>query len=142
MPTSPIVLLQMAIAVGGISFALWKGDGAERAAGCVVAANLAIGLLVSAFLAQHEASLGFALDGSTAFALLALTLRYGALWMGVMMLLYAGQFSLHAYYLATGRDQADYLHAVINNINFSAIIWCLIIATALTWRRRAKARRS
>jgi hypothetical protein len=140
MPTSPIVLLQIAIAAAGILFALWKGDAAERAAACVVAVNLAAGLLVSEFLVSRQTALRFAADGLTALALLAVTVRYGAPWMGAMMLLYAAQFSLHAYYLATGRDQTDYLHAVINNIDFSAIVWCLIIGTAVTWRRRSRDR--
>jgi hypothetical protein len=139
MPTSPIVLLQMAVAAGGILFALWKGGASERTAAGIVAANLATGLLIAEFLEPNQASLRFGLDGLTALALLAVTLRYAAPWMGVMMLLYAGQFSLHAFYLATDRDQTDYLHALINNINFSATVWCLIIGTAVTWRRRRRA---
>ena len=139
MPTSPIVQLLMAFAVSGVLFAWWKGGAPERMAAGVVAANMALGVAVAELLAPFQDMLGFVADGLTAFALLALTLRYGAPWMGVMMLLYAAQFSLHAYYMVTGREPADYLHAVINNINFSAVVWCLIVGTAVAWRRRGRA---
>ena len=142
MPTSPIVQLLMVFALSGVLFALWKGGVAERLAACVVAANLALGVLVVEILTPFQDTLRFASDGLTAAALLAVTLRYGAPWMGAVMLCYAVQFSLHAYYMVTGRQQTDYLHAVINNINFSAIIWCLVIGTAVAWRRRSRAVRS
>jgi len=142
MPSSPIIQLLFAFAASGLLFALWKGGPAERAAALIVAANLVLGAVVSEFLGPYETGLRFALDGSTAFALLAVALRGAAPWMGVVMLLYAGQFSLHAYYIATGRDQRDYLHALLNNINFSAIIWCLIIGAAIAWRRRVVERRA
>jgi len=142
MPTSPIVQLLMVFALSGILFALWKGGVAERLAACVVAANLAAGVLVVELLTPFDDLLRFASDGVTAMALLAVTLRYAAPWMGGVMLFYAAQFSLHAYYMVTGRPEADYLHAVINNINFSAINGCLVIGAAVAWRRRSRAVRS
>lgn len=138
MPTSPIVQLQMMFAVCGIAFALWKGGPAERATAVVVAANMVLGILKGLFLPTLHDQLRFALDGVTAIVLLLITLRYGAAWMGAVMLLFAGQFSLHAYYLIAGRDTTDYLHALVNNINNSAMVLCLVLGTlAVVMRRRA-----
>ena len=55
------------------------------------------------------------------------------------MLFFAAQFSLHSYYLGTDIPH-DFLHALINNIDFSGIIGCLIIGTAVVWRQRVSAR--
>jgi hypothetical protein len=137
MPTSPIVQLLIAFAAASIAFAFWKGGRAERLAAGVVAANLATGLLMDAAAAAHRDELGFVSDGATAVALLLITLRYASPWMGGVMLLYAAQFSLHAWYLATGRPQTEYLHAVINNVIFTAVIASLVVGTAFAWRRRA-----
>jgi hypothetical protein len=142
MPTSPIIQALFAFSACAILFALWKGGPAERTAAIVVAANLAGGVLVTEFLNPYRSMLQFANDGATAFALLAITLRWAAPWMGAVMLLYGGQFALHAYYMASGRDPRDYLHALMNNLNFSAVLWCLVIGAALAWRRRVMERRT
>jgi hypothetical protein len=142
MPNSPIIVALFAFSACALAFALWKGGPAERAAAIVVALNLVVGVLVGEFLSPYQPALRFANDGATAFALLAITLRWAAPWMGAVMLLYAGQFALHAYYMASGRNPRDYLHALMNNLNFSAVIWCLVIGAALAWRRRVVARRA
>jgi hypothetical protein len=139
MPTSPIVQLLIAFAAAGLLFALWKGGAAERISAAIVGANLAAGVIVAEAFSPARDMLRFVIDGLTALALLAVALRYAAPWMGAVMLLYALQFSLHAYYIMTTRDRSDYLHAVLNNVNFSGIIWCLVIGTGVAWRRRAKA---
>jgi hypothetical protein len=54
------------------------------------------------------------------------------------MLFFAAQFAMHSYYMVTERPTGDYLNALINNIDFSGIIWCLIIGTAVAWRRRVR----
>jgi hypothetical protein len=123
----------------GAGFALWKGGVAERMASCVVIANVLAGMATNWFASDLEGPIRLCNDGLAAFALLAITIRFGDLWMGGVMLFYAAQFSLHSYYLVTDRADSDYLHAVINNIDWSGIIWCLIIGTALAWRRRLRA---
>ena len=106
----------------GALFAVWKGGAAERAAAVLVIANVIIGQ-AGQFLAPDSGGLiRLVNDGLTALVLLAITLRYGALWMGGVMLFYAAQFSLHSYYLVTGRSDADYLHALINNIDYCGIV--------------------
>ena len=142
MPASPIAQLLILFVVSGVAFAAWKGSNAERLAAAVVIGNMIVGLATSAFLPQLEGMMRFANDGLAAVALLAVTLRFGAPWMGGVMLFYAAQFSLHSYYLVTGRSNSDYLHAVINNVNFSGIVWCLIIGTVVSMRRRAVRKRA
>jgi len=139
MPTSPIVQLLLLFGVAGVAFAAWKGGRAERIAAAVVAGNLVIGLLIQVFTPSLQGTFRFANDGLAALILLGVTVRYGAAWMGGIMLFYAAQFSLHSFYIVTGRSNREYLHALINNINFASIILCLVIGTAVAWRRRALA---
>jgi hypothetical protein len=133
-----IYLTLQAFSVLGAAFAVWKGRAAERMAAAVVVANVLIGLAGQWLAPDSGAIVRLCNDGLAAAALLVVTLRFGALWTGGVMLFYAAQFSLHSYYLVT--EQApDYLYALINNINWSGIIWCLIIGTAVAWRRRVRA---
>jgi hypothetical protein len=76
-------------------------------------------------------------DGLTALGLLGVALRYASLWLGGAMLFYAAQFSLHSFYLVTGRSSDTPLHIVITDINFIAIIACLVVGTIVAWRGRA-----
>jgi hypothetical protein len=107
-------------------------------AAVVVIVNVTIGQTGKVLAPDADSTIRLINDGLTAMVLLGVTIRYGALWMGAVMLFFAAQFTLHSYYLVTERPK-DSLHAVINNIDFSGIIWCLIIGTAVAWRRRARA---
>ncbi|MEW5684981.1 MAG: hypothetical protein AB1942_08690 [Pseudomonadota bacterium] len=138
MPTSPIVQLLLLFSLAAVTLALALGGRAERIAAIVVIAHIALGFLVRAFLPELDGVIRFANDGLAAVALLFVTLRYGAPWMGGAMLFYAAQFSLHSYYMVTGRAENDYLHALINNINFSGITWCLIIGALVSRRQRVR----
>jgi hypothetical protein len=142
MPTSPIVQLQLAFAVAVVVFALWKGGAAERLTALAVVANLASGFVIDAFFPSSVSMLRFVTDGVTALALLAVVLRWATPWMGAVMLFYASQFSLHAYYEIAERNPRDYLHAVINNINFSGVSLCLAAGALVAWRRRLRSARS
>lgn len=130
-------LLSVAVAL----FAVWKGGPAERLAAGILIANMAIGLSSSLLAPDSDGLIRLCNDGLSAAALLVVTIRYAAPWMGGVMLFYAAQFSLHSYYLVTDRPP-DYLYGAINNLNWSGVIWCLIIATAMTWRRRVRAQRA
>ena len=138
MPDLSIRLLINAFSVLGAGFALWKGGHAERTAAAVVIANVLIGQTGHLLVPSLDVTIRLVNDGLTALVLLGITVRYGALWMGGVMLFFAAQFSMHSYYLVTQQPTGGYLNAVINNINFSGIIWCLIIGTAVAWRRRVK----
>ena len=133
-----IGLLIDLFSVLGALFALWKGGTAERAAAGIVIVNVIIGDSCRWLAPGSEDVIRLINDGLTAVVLLGVTVRYAALWMGGVMLFYAAQFSLHAYYIVMERSSSDYLHALINNIDFSGVIWCLIIGTAVAWRRRVR----
>jgi hypothetical protein len=121
----------------GAAFALWKGGPAERIAAAVAIADVLVGRVALIVDPSATNLIYLVTDGLAAMALLFVTVRYAALWMGGVMLFFAAQFALHSYYLVTERPH-DYLHALINNINWSGIAWCLIIGTAVAWRARRR----
>ena len=141
MPYASIGLLIDLFSVLGALFAIWKGGVAERATAVVVILNVIIGEAGNFLAPDSDGVIRLVNDGITALVLLGVTVRFGALWMGGVMLFFAAQFSLHSYYLVTERPH-DFLHALVNNIDFSGIIWCLIIGTAVVWRRRARAEKA
>ena len=135
----PIVFVALAVVFAGCVFSLWKGGPAERTGGAIVLANTLLVLIAALVLPEASQPIAeLVVDGLTAMGLLVVVLRYGSLWLGGAMLLYAVQFSLHAFYFVTERTP-DHLHAVVNNVDFSGIIWCLVIGTAVAWRRRTRA---
>ena len=142
MPDISIRLLINLFGALGAAFALWKGGVAERSAALVVIANVLIGTAGHYVAPQSDGIIRLVNDGVTALVLLGITVRFGALWMGGVMLFYAAQFGLHSFYLVTERDSSDYLHALINNINFSGVTWCLVIGAAVAWHSRIKTRRA
>lgn len=126
----------------GALFALWKGGAAERSAAAVVILNEVIGKAGLVLAPDAESTIRLVNDGLTALILLAITIRYSALWMGGVMLFYAVQFTLHSFYLVTGRIASDFLHAAVNDLDFSGIILCLVIGTVVVWRRRIRLARA
>ncbi len=121
------------------AFAWWKGGQAER-----LGASLKLATSVIAFGVHHllkQDSISGALltaDGVLAVGFLALAIRYASLWIGAAMLLQAGQFSLHAWYLVSGMDR-DRFYAIANNLVTIGILVCILVGTLISWRRRNKA---
>jgi hypothetical protein len=141
MPASPLLLTLWLLVLAGCFFSLWKGGPPERLGAWVVLANLLLLMLVETFLPVEVQPVSeLVIDGLTAVALLGVVLIYGSLWLGGAMLLYAVQFTLHAYYFVTERRSNDRLHAIVNNIDFMGIIICLVIGAAVAWRARARTR--
>ena len=119
-------------------FALWKGGAPERAAAAAIAANLLIGQAGHVLAPHLNDEIRLVNDGLAALILLGVAVRYARPWMGAVMLFYAAQFSMHAYYLVMERKGGDYLHALINNLDFIGINLCLVIGTIVGWRRRLR----
>jgi len=117
--------------------ALWKGGAGERAAAAVVIVNLLIGQAGGYLAPGLDDTIRVANDGLTALALLVVTVRCAAPWMGAVMLFFAAKFAMHAAYLVLERP-SDYLHALINNLNFIGINLCLAIGTVVAWRGRRR----
>ncbi|THD77404.1 MAG: hypothetical protein E7812_15860 [Phenylobacterium sp.] len=135
----PILIAILAAAFLGLLnclLALVKGDAAERLGAGVIIANLAV-----AFARQmifHGGALQVAAlcnDGLTALVLLALTLRYASLWLGVVMLLYALLFGLNAYYFVLERH-GDLLYMVVSDVDFFGVNLALFVGTVTAWTRR------
>lgn len=142
MPTSPLVLGLIALTLGISLFALWKGGPAERLGGAMVGANVVLSVLSGFFLPPSlEPICRLTLDGLTALGLLVIAVRFASFWLGGAMLLYAAQFSLHAFYLVTSRP-VDLTHVRINNMNFLGISICLAVGTLVGWRHRVVTRRA
>ncbi len=136
MPTSPIVLGLIALTLGISLLALWKGGPAERIGGAVVGANVLLSILSGLLLPDSAQAIArLTLDGLTAICLLVITVSFASFWLGGVMLLYAVQFSLHAFYMVTSRP-IDVLYAWINNLNFLGIVICLLVGSIVGWRQR------
>lgn len=139
MPTSLPAQALLAFAIATCALALWKGGTAERVAALLILVNTTI-FIAKPLLPASMVGVTFLMaDAITAFGMLALTLRYGSLWLGGAMLLYAAQFALHAYYFVTERPANDMFHATVNNLNFLGILLCLALGIATAVRRRAAA---
>jgi hypothetical protein len=135
---NPIFFAVVGLIVAGCIFSLWKGASAERFGGAIVLANLLAAMLIgNARPLGSEPVAELVVDALTAMALLGVVLVYGSLWLGGAMLLYSVQFTLHAFYSVTERAP-DRLHAVVNNLDSLGIIVCLVVGTAVAWRRRAR----
>ena len=138
MPTSPIVLGLIALTLGISLLALWKGDFAERVGGAIVGANVVLSILSGLLLPESAQALArLTLDGLTAISLLIITVSFASFWLGGVRLLYAVQFSLHAFYIVTSRP-VDVLYAWINNLNFLGIVICLLVGAIVGWRQRLR----
>jgi hypothetical protein len=139
MPASLLPQIISLLGLLGCLLSLWKGGAPERIGGAVVLATLLLTILAMTFLPPGGQPIAeLVIDGLAALSLLGVVLLYGSLWLGGAMLLYAAQFSLYAYYFVTERPN-DRFHAIVNNLDFSGITWCLIIGTLVAWRRRARA---
>ena len=117
-------------------FAFIKGGRAERVGAAIIFANLIAYIVAETQF--HLQVVNLSIDALTAATLLVVALRYASFWQGAVMVLYALQFSLHAFYYVVERPR-DLLHSVVNNTIFIAICACLIVGTAVTWRRRVRA---
>lgn len=140
MPTTPIVQAFIAFALATCGAALWKGGPAERVASFLILVNISLWMVAEGVIPDSfRYILQLTDDGITAIGLLVVTVRYGSPWLGVAMLLYGGQFALHAYYFVMELP-SDNFHAMVNNLDFMGVILCLAFGTAMVVRRRIRAR--
>ena len=136
---TPLSIVLLLLGISGCLFAFWKGGPAERAGAGVILANLLLMWAGGRVLASASTGVfGLVIDGLTAAALLIVALRYASLWLGGVMLLYALEFTLRAFYFVTERPW-DLLHVIVNNLDFMGVVFCLVTGTAVSWRRRIRA---
>jgi 4-amino-4-deoxy-L-arabinose transferase-like glycosyltransferase len=132
----------IALLLGTLAFALWKGGFAERVGACLNVGNGIVTMALHPLLAPDVAAVAtLAFDAVAAVGFLFLAMRYASLWLGVAMLLQAVQFSLHAYYLVNSMPP-DLNHARINNFDTTGINLVIILGTIVAWRRRLREKRA
>jgi hypothetical protein len=118
------------------AFAFWKGDVAVRwAAGVHLAAGVVTFTINPQFGDVGAESALLAVDFASAVVFLLLAVRFANLWIGAAMLLQAGQFALHSYYLVMELPH-DRFHAWVNNSSDWGILICILVGTVLSIRRR------
>ncbi len=139
MYTSPLPLIGWGATLAVFALAWWKGGQPERYGASLKLATSLIALVVHIALKQQTISIALLIaDGVLALGFLLLAIRYASLWTGACMILQAGQFSLHAYYLVAELAR-DRLYAVTNNLVTLGILVCILTGTLLAWRRRSGA---
>lgn len=121
-------------------FALWKGGPAERTGAAVIIVLVVLERLAHVLPQGWWPIISLCGDALTALGLLVIAIRYASFWLGGVMLLYAAQFTLHSFYLVTGRSSDTPLHIVISDLNFAAILVCLTAGTMMAWRGRVTKR--
>jgi len=126
-------------------FAIWKGDTAERASACLIAAMWLLTLLASSITRSYLPAISFlASDGLLALGLLILAVRFSSWWLGAAMLLQAVALALHAGYFAAEKADLSYqiLWDYVAGKNIASVLMLIIImaATVASIRKRAKKR--
>jgi len=139
MPESLPTQIGWLVTLGVLAFAWFKGGLPERYGASLKVVTSAAALGAHHLLKQDSISVALlTLDGLLAVGFLALAIRYASLWIGAAMLLQAGQFSLHAWYLV-GEMPRDRFYAIANNLVTIGILLCILVGTTIAWTRRRRA---
>lgn len=133
------IILLLALALGVCVFAFVWGQMAERLAAAIVISSVPVGFLVALLPREQQSVAELLADGVMAFLILALALRFPTRWLGTVLILYAAQFSLHAFYFVTSRPR-DEFHLIANNLIFLAVNVTLLMGAGGTVRHRAAER--
>jgi hypothetical protein len=122
-----------------VFLAWWRGGLAERMGALLMLVGSILVWVIHLVAPASVQSLALLIgEAGLAVGFLLLAMRFLSPWLGVAMLLQAIQFSLHAYYII-GEKPHDYLYKLVNNINTVAILFVILAATLLTWRRQSRA---
>ena len=139
MPESLPTQIGWLVTLAVLALAWWKGGRPERYGATLKVVTSLIALGIHDLLKQGSISEALlTADGVLAIGFLALAIRYASLWIGAAMLLQAGQFSLHAWYLVSELER-DRFYAITNNLVTVGILVCILVGTLISWRRRVKA---
>ena len=119
-------------------FAWMRGAAAERWGSLwVLVMDLASDAAIAFTYPRPPEMILFSLDFLLATGLLVLAVRYSSLWLGIAMLLQAVALCAHAFRLVgEGLETVSWI--VLNNVLSELMLVCIMIATAISWRRRRK----
>jgi hypothetical protein len=101
----------------------------------LILASVPVGILIRKAPVGLVPTLDLTGDAVIAFIMLGLTLRYTSRWLGLVMLLYAAQFALHAAYFVLALAP-DLLHDLIETFIFIAVTISLTAGTIASRRAR------
>ena len=116
-----------------------KGGPSEKAGAALIATAWTVSIAAGLTgLTSPYFMLG--LDGAAALGFLVLALMFSSAWLGVAMLLQAGELFLHSAYLAgDGSHMRTYVERV--NLLSAATLWLFLGAVLFAWGRRVWLRR-
>jgi hypothetical protein len=137
--TSAILIAAWAVTLGTCLFALGWGNVGERAGAAAIVTGLVFGFALGAVPTAQRAVAELIGDGLIAFAFLLLALKFASRWLGIVLLLYAAQFALHASYFVLSRPH-DEFYFVTNDALFFAVTLALLVG-AIGAAREKSARR-
>ena len=123
-----ILVAASAISLGTCLFALLWGSIGERLGAVAIVAGLLFGFTLGVIPSELRPVTELVYDGLIAFAFLLLALKFATRWLGIVLLLYAAQFALHAFYFVLSQPH-DRLYFVTNDAIFFAVTLCLLIGT-------------
>ncbi len=135
---SPIELTYFGLTVAVVAFALIAGRRPERLSALIFAAATITTQIVSPLVPRVQVNnVLLLIDGLMAIAFLMLALRYGYLWIALMMAAMAGYFSVHAYYLAMAMP-LDRTFAIASNVATGVALLSIAIGVWTSRRRAAE----
>lgn len=130
--------------LGACLFAFWKGDAGVRTGAAVILGMILVERISRATLGlPHSWNLvvGMAGDTITAFGLLFIAARYATPWLGGVLLFYAAQFAIHAFYFVTHRPDDAFRFVTVNTC-FMAVNICLVGGAIAAIRARGARRQA
>lgn len=146
MPHVSISQILLAYTAATCAFAWWKGGRAERLGALLVCADWLFIWLAQTLLNSHQMTLravavpALAADFFMCLGFLWLCFRFGDTWLGAALVVQGAQFAVYGSYIA-GDGAHAYAHVLLANAASFVLLDILIVATAIAWWRRTRARR-
>jgi hypothetical protein len=142
MYSSLIPLAGWGLTVLVVALSWWRGGTPERAGSVLILVVAVLARVIDITAPPEWRQVAhLANDAMLGVGFLIVAVLYGSLWLGGAMMFQAAQFSLHAFYFVTNRPR-DQLYAVVNNLNTTALMLCIIAGALVAWWQSAKSRKA
>lgn len=134
----PVTTVATLVCLLGLS----KGGAAEKGGALLVLTAVFGTLAAQAATRQNIPLLPLlAIDFSLSCGFLWLALKHSNLWLGSAMIIQAAELGLHALFLSDD-NPGDGFHAVLLTVISWLLLACLLVGTLVSWRKRARGRRT